>query len=198
MPSRPVWVTAALLLAGALGVHELRYLLAFGGAAESALADHGHGYLTVLTPLLGTLAALGLAVGLVRAAAAPSVRSATFVRVRRLWPAASAALLAIYVSQELLEGLLAPGHPSGWAGVVGSGGWLAVPLALAFGGVVALGLRVVRAARAAQPLRLAVARLVPPPPTPRVVTAAPAVAGWRSGRLLADHLAGRAPPASSA
>src|SRR5215216_41129 len=129
MRSRPVLVTTALLLAGALGVHELRYLLAFGGGAQSALAAHGHGYLALLAPSLSLLTALGLAVGLVRAAAAPSARSSAFVRVCRLWPAASVALLAIYVSQELLEGLLAPGHPTGWAGVFGSGGWLAVPLA---------------------------------------------------------------------
>jgi len=192
MRSRPVLVTTALLLAGALGVHELRYLLAFGGEARSALADHGHGYLTLLTPSLGLLTALGLAVELVRAAAAPSARSSAFVRVRRLWPAASVALLAIYVGQELLEGLLAPGHPTGWAGLFGSGGSLAVPLACAFGVVVALGIRVARAVRAARPLRIAAVRLaLPVAPVP---AGAPAAAPRRSGRLLADHLAGRAPP----
>src|SRR5215210_1139954 len=154
MRSRPVLITAALLLAGALGVHELRYLLAFGGGAESALAHHGHGYLMLLMPVLAMASAFGLAVGLVRAAAAPAVGSATLVRVRRIWPAASAALLAIYVSQELLEGLLAPGHPTGWSGVFGSGGWVAIPLACAFGFVVALGIRVAHAVRAAPPLRI--------------------------------------------
>jgi len=195
MRSRPVVVTAAFLLAGALGVHELRYLLAFGGEARSALAHHGHGYLTLLTPLLGMLTALGLAVGLVRAAAAPSVGSGALVRVRRLWPAASAALLAIYVSQELLEGLLSPGHPTGWAGVFGSGGWVAVPLACAFGVVVALGVRVARAVQAVRPLRITTVGLgLPLAP---VHAAAPAAVPRRSGRLLADHLAGRAPPVRS-
>lgn len=189
-------MTAALLLAGALGVHELRYLLTFGDEAEAALAHHGHGYLTLVTPLLGTLTALGLAAGLVRAAAAPAVRSGPWVRIRRLWPAAGAALLAIYVSQELLEGLVAPGHPTGWAGVFGSGGWVAVPLAFAFGVVVTLGLKVARAAQAAQPLHLAAVRLALP-------TAAigsrplPADEHRQSGGLLAEHLAGRAPPVLS-
>jgi hypothetical protein len=192
MRSRSVLITAALLLAGALGVHELRYLLAFGGGAESALAHDGHGYLMLLMPLLATLSALGLAAGLVHAAAAPAVRSATLVRFGRLWPAASAALLAIYVGQELLEGLLAPGHPSGWAGAFGSGGWVAVPLAFAFGAVVALALRVARAVRAAPPLRIAAVRLELP--TAPAHAAAPPLAPRRSGRLLAEHLAGRAPP----
>ena len=59
--ARPVLMTAALLLAGALSVHELRYLVAFGDEAEDALAHHGHGFLTFLTPLLVTLAAIGMA-----------------------------------------------------------------------------------------------------------------------------------------
>ena len=109
MRNRPVMVTTALLLAGALGVHELRYPLAFGDEAGSALAHHGHGYVTLLPPLLGALIALGLAAALVRAAAAPAVRSPALVRVRRLWPAGSAALLAIYVGNELLEGVAAAG-----------------------------------------------------------------------------------------
>ncbi len=195
MRSRPVLITAALLLAGALGVHELRYLLAFGGGAESALAHHGHGYLMLLMPVLAMASAFGLAVGLVHAAAAPAVGSATFVRVRRLWPAASAALLAIYVSQELLEGLLTRGHPTGWAGVFGARGWFAVPLAFAFGAVVALGLRVTRAVRAAQPIRIAAVR--PGLPVAPVHAAVPTAAPRRSGRLLAEHLAGRAPPVLS-
>ena len=188
-------LTAALLLAGVLGVHELRYLLAFGGDAGSALAYHGHGYLMLLTPLLATLSALGLATGLVRAAAAPAARSATSVRVRRLWPAATAALLAIYVGQELLEGLLTSGHPTGWAGVFGSGGWTAVPLALALGAVAALGLRVAGAVRAARRLGIT-AVLLGVPTTP--VSAPPApMRPWRSGGVLAEHLAGRAPPIRS-
>lgn len=183
------------MLAGALGVHGLRYLLAFGDEADAALA-HGHGYLALLTPLLGTLIALGLAVGLIRVAAAASVHSGAFVRVRRLWPAASTALLAIYAGHELVEGLLAPGHPIGLAGVFGSGGWVAVPLAFGFGAVVALGLRVSRAVRSARPLRIAAVRLALPTAAIHL-TAPPVDAPRRSGGLLAEHLAGRAPPVAS-
>ena len=46
-------------------------------------------------------------------------------------------LLAIYASQEFLEGLFATGHPAGVAGVFGYGGWWAIPAALCVGLVLA-------------------------------------------------------------
>jgi uncharacterized membrane protein len=190
---RPVLTTAALLLAGALAVHELRYVAAFGSHAEAALARHGHGYLALLTPALATLTALGFAAGLVRAAATPAMRSET--RTRQLWPAASAALLGIYVSQELLEGVLLTGHPAGWAGVLGAGGWAAIPLAVGFGLVVALVLRAVAAVSRGLSLRAVTERLLPAPDLVEA-PAAPVVARPR-GRLMAEHLAGRARPAPS-
>lgn len=60
--------------------------------------------------------------------------------------AIAASLLAIYAGQELLEGLLATGHPAGLIGVFGSGGWWSVPVALVLGTVVALLLRSAEAA----------------------------------------------------
>ena len=54
-----------------------------------------------------------------------------------VWVLAAAALLALYVAQELLEELFATGHPSGVAGVFGHGGWWAIPLSLFFSAVVA-------------------------------------------------------------
>jgi hypothetical protein len=45
-----------------------------------------------------------------------------------LWLACSACLLAIYVSQEALEGLFATGHPTGLAGIFGYGGSWALPV----------------------------------------------------------------------
>src|SRR5215217_9541557 len=115
MRGRPVLVMMALLLGGALGTHELRYGLASGGAR---LANHGHGYLLVLTPLCGWLCALAMAFGLVHAAtSARSTRATRLSRLRRVWPAASAAVLAIYASQELLEGVFAAGRPGAWRGV---------------------------------------------------------------------------------
>jgi len=47
----------ALLPLSALGVHQLRYELAFGGDAGHELAAEGHAYLTSLTPLLVLAAA---------------------------------------------------------------------------------------------------------------------------------------------
>jgi hypothetical protein len=193
MRSRPVLTTAALLLAGALAVHELRYVVAFGGHADAALARHGHGYLVLLTPVLAALTALALGAGLVRAAARPTPRSQA--RTRRLWPAASAALLGIYVSQELLEGMLVTGHPAGWTGVLGDGGWAAIPLAAAFGLVVALAVRAVRAVSSALSLRFVSERLLTAPEL--VQAAAPPLVARHPGPLLAEHLAGRAPPLRS-
>lgn len=193
MRARPVLTTAALLLAGALAVHELRYLAAFGTHAEATLARHGHGYLALLTPALATFMALALAAGLVRAAATPARRPEA--RIARLWPAASAALLGIYVSQELFEGMLVTGHPAGWAGVFGAGGWAAIPLAVVLGLVVALALRAVRAVGSALSLPAVSARLLPAPDL--LIAAAPPAIARRPGRLLAEHLAGRAPPSSS-
>jgi hypothetical protein len=54
-----------------------------------------------------------------------------------LWIVCAGCLIAIYVVQELLEGLLATGHPLGFAGVFGYGGWWAVPAALCVGLVLA-------------------------------------------------------------
>jgi len=104
------------------------------------------------------------------------------------------ALFALYAVQESLEGLLESGHPVGLAGVLGHGGWVAVPLALLLGLVVALLLRgraaivghvAGRAARGAsrRPARslLRLPRISPAPLEP-----------------LAGHLAGRGPPTSFA
>ena len=49
-----------LLPAAALGVHELRYRLAYGADAPQALAAQGHGYLDSLAPWLVLLLALAL------------------------------------------------------------------------------------------------------------------------------------------
>ena len=123
----------ALLGAGALGLHELRYLIGYGGDAGRALAEQGHGYLDAVTAVvaLTLVAALAaLVAALVRGAGAAK-RPPRRWRVR--WLACSGALLAVFTLQELVEGALSPGHPAGLVGVAGSGGWIAVPLALAIG-----------------------------------------------------------------
>ena len=49
-----------------------------------------------------------------------------------LWLICAACLVAIYVTQEFLEGLFATGHPR-WVGIFGYGGWWSIPAALAVG-----------------------------------------------------------------
>jgi hypothetical protein len=131
---------AAAVPAAALAVHQLRFLLAFGAGASAQLARQGHSYLHSLVPWIlllvgiavgGFLRALGRALGGQR-----SVPRFT-LSLAALWAVCAACLLAIYVSQELLEGLLATGHPAGLTGIFGYGGWWSVPAAACVGLVLA-------------------------------------------------------------
>lgn len=187
----PVLRAASLLLLGALGVHEGRYRLAYGTESVEVLTGHGHGYLVVLAPIISVAVGLVFARALVSVARVTDAASRRRVRVRRLWPAATCALLSIYVGQELLEGVLAAGHP-GWSEVFGAGGWLAVPLSVLFGGFVTLGLRVVERL---EELRIGGVRAPRPcsPPACLSIPGATACAVIAVG-VLACHLAGRAPP----
>lgn len=131
---------AALLGAGALAVHELRYAIAYRGHAYEALAQQGHGYLAMITPLVVGVAALALtAFG--RSLAAEPIGSTRAGPGGRVWAGAAAALMIMHFGQEWTEGLLARGHPAGLAGTFGPGGLAAVGLCVAFGGLVALALR---------------------------------------------------------
>ena len=130
--------SAALLALAALAVHEARYLLAYGAHAGRVEAASGHAYLQVAAPLLA--AAAGAAI--VGSVLAPALMR----RLPRLAdPAAgteraagyAVALLAIFVCQELIEGIVA-GHGDILGGVAGPGGWLALPLAIAFGALIEL------------------------------------------------------------
>ncbi|HEX2468591.1 MAG TPA: hypothetical protein VHJ54_10320 [Solirubrobacterales bacterium] len=131
--------SAGLLVLGALALHQLRYLLAYGGHAEAELERQGHAYLELLAPLL------------VAGAIALLITSAIVPALTRLAPVLThgisgteraagyaAALLAVYFVQELTEGFLAAGHPSGVIGVLGAGGCLALPLAMALGAAAAI------------------------------------------------------------
>jgi hypothetical protein len=166
--------TLALLPLAAVGVHQLRYKLAFGGDAGHELAAEGHAYLTSLTPLLALAAALAAAELIARFARAwrGDEGSGREPPLTVLCLAVASALVLIYAGQELLEGFLATGHPGGLAGVFGGGGWWALPLALAFGFGVAVLLRGAAAAvaliartRAAAPPRPASPRRWPAPRT---------------------------------
>jgi hypothetical protein len=182
---------AGLLAGGAFALHQLRYLLGYGDHSHGALAGQGHAYMTLLAPLVAVALIVSVAdfwARLVdararrRAAAAPGLLP--------LWGAASACLVAAYGVQETLEGALVPGHPAGLAGVLGHGGWAALPLAAAIALVIAL---VVRGAQrtielAAEP-PLSVAR-------PRALVSLGSALVRRSagGRPVARRPAARAPP----
>jgi hypothetical protein len=102
--------------------------------------------------------------------------------------------LAIYGAQELLEGLLAAGHPAGVEGVFGHGGWAAAPLA---GLVAAVLVALLRGVDAAEPVQLlrAIGRLRQRGlPLDQRVPAAPVLP---AAAALARYLAGRAPPLSA-
>jgi hypothetical protein len=121
---------AALVPAAAFAVHQLRYLLAFGGDSGAVLARDGHAYLHSLVPwavgLIG-VAAGGFLWSLGRAAAGHTSARRYAISLTGLWAICAACLLAMYVTQEFLEGLFTAGHPGGVAGVFGYGGWWAFP-----------------------------------------------------------------------
>ncbi len=185
---------AALMPAAVLGVHQLRYVLAYGDGAHAQLAAQGHQYLFAATPWLVLLASLSLGASLGslarRWARGGGGRTPAGLRV---WLLASLALFALYSGQELLEGALAAGHAAGIAGVVGDGGWWALPAALAIGGVLALALRSAEAVVAAVSARVLL-QLRARPARPFVQRPAPAPAR-RLAAPLACAAAGRAPPA---
>lgn len=186
---------AALLAAGALAAHQLRYLVGYGDQAGDALQRQGHAYLSIASMLVGVGLAfagwrfLRALAGVRRGEHAPPGRR-SFLRVQL---AATVALIVIYVVQESLEALLSDGHPAGLAGVFGNGGWSVALLALAIGALIALLLRGAELAlqatarRALRPLRRLRAAARRPP---SVLLPFPT-------EVLARHLAGRAPPADS-
>jgi hypothetical protein len=184
-----------LIPAASLVVHQLRYTLAYGARANAELTAQGHSYLYSLTPWFVFALGIGLALFLRRAALALRTGDAgVFSRRSSLavWSLAWVGLVAIYALQELLEELFASGHPGGFAGVFGHGGFWAVPVAAAVAGVVTLCLRVARAVlRVAAETRL---RLSPRSLSVGVLAGHSLIAP----APLARAYAGRAPPFASA
>ena len=120
--------------AAALAVHQLRYWLAFGSHTGAQLQAQGHSYLHSVAPWIVLLLAISAGAflrALGRALGGHRSLSSYTVSFAGLWLACSACLVAIYVSQEFLEGLFATGHPSGLVGIFGYGGWWSIPAALA-------------------------------------------------------------------
>ena len=179
----------ALLAAGVLAVHEVRYRLIDASAGSDA-SSAGHGYLGALTAVVGVALVLALGRYLHLWVARRSDGTVTTVAPLVLWALASSGVLAGYVGQELVAGWLAAGHPVGLDGLLAQGGWVAIPLSLAAGCLIGLVLRA-----AAQVLRRradTTASL-----TARAVELrrfSTVDVAFVCGRGIARHLAGRAPP----
>jgi hypothetical protein len=173
---------AALIGAGSYAVHQLRYAL----TPASGAPVEAHAYLAPVGTVVVGLLLFALAAGLARIAGgcvdeAPDVR--------RLWAGTSASLMAVYFVQESIERLIAHGESP-----FSDGGWIALPLALAVGLVIALVTRgaaaaseVAAAARRAPAIALGESAL----DTLLAVGPAPAV------RVVARHQAARGPPLAS-
>lgn len=181
-----------LLPAAAIAVHQLRYWLAYGPRASAQLAAQGHSYLHSLVPW--AMFALAAAGGLFLrrlATAARTGRPGGGVGRRSvvgLWLLSWAGLVAVYATQEALETLMATGHPGGWAGVFGHGGWWAVPAAAVVAAAVValllLGRALLRHAATSARGRV----------RPCLRIAAPTGVASALARPLGRAAAGRAPP----
>jgi hypothetical protein len=155
-----------------------------------------HAYLHTVTPLVLALlvvAAAEFGLLLVHASAYPR-EAGPGPSLCQLWVSASAALVAVYATQETLEGYLGGDLTAGLARVFGAGGWIVIVLALAIGGLIAILLRGSAAALervASRQRRVAPAdgsfRLLPPLPC-RGATL----------NVVARFLAGRGPPPNPA
>lgn len=180
---------AVLTLVGAIATHHGRYVFA------TAEHDHelagAHAYLTWLAPVSAVLLFFAIVQLAAHLACPPRRADPELPRGRTLWLAASVTLLAAFGVQEGLETIVAEGHLPAVAEILGAGGWTAIPIALAAGGLIALALRgaatIVRWALTRD--RRQVRATAQPHPAPRP----PVLAAPRS--VLARRLAGRGPPA---
>jgi hypothetical protein len=185
------WVLrlVALLAAGTFGVHQGRYALGYREEASRALAAQGHAYLIALGPLAAVAVMVALA-ALIRRVARGGGGATPAPRVGHLWASVTLALVAAYAAQESIEGALAAHHPAGAAGILGHGGWVVLPLALAAGLAIALAMRGASAAadlgRPRRPWR------APTQPPPRTLAMPHRTVAPRAGAPLAH--AARGPP----
>ena len=179
---------AALMPAGAFAVHQLRYWLAYGSHAAAQLQNQGHSYLHSVVPWIVLLLGVGLGAFLLALGRAFGGRRSLpryTLSFAALWLLCSTALVAIYASQEFLEGVFATGHPGGVVGVFGYGGWWSIPAAVAVGLVLAAAfqgarrvLRAVAERRARRPVASRSAVPARARQMPLLAAPAPLAAGW--------------------
>jgi hypothetical protein len=183
-----------LFALAAFGLHQLRYMVGYGGEAGESLAAHGHAYLDVTLLFLTALALSIVPASLILAASSrKSASGALLNSATARCTTYSMLLLATFVVQELAEGLLAPGHPEGLEGLVAHGGWIVAPLAALLGTALGLledGFAVVERRLAGGSFLLgarpAPAKVVRPSPRPAAVP--------RAALALGFGLARRPPP----
>ena len=129
--------TAGVFILGAFGLHQLTYLIAGGADAGHLLSSEGHGYLLALAPALIAGAVGAVLAALVISAFAPNGGQRD--RLVRSTEARGAflalAFLAVFATQELIEGALVASHPHGLAALAQT--WMALPLALPIGAIAA-------------------------------------------------------------
>lgn len=130
----------ALMPAAAFAVHQLRYWLAYGSQAGYELERQGHSYLHSVVPWIVLLIAVAVGAflrALGRAFGGQRSLPRYTLSFAALWLVCAASLVAIYMTQEFLEGLFLTGHPGGLVGIFGYGGWWSIPAAVAVGLVLA-------------------------------------------------------------
>jgi hypothetical protein len=181
----------ALLSVGAVVLHQLRFAFGYGQSAREALALQGHSYIpftVALTAVVFAAALLWFVTSLVLARSGRPI-DASGPPFGRLWGCATAALLAVYILQEAFEGQFSAGHPAGLVGIFGHGGWIAFPLALALGALIALLLEGAR-----RVIVLVSSRLRAPVPRLRSARWRRLPSGFPQLDVLAHSIAARGPP----
>src|SRR4051812_13212949 len=116
--SRPPAFAAAAAVLAALAVHQARY----GLVPESAAESH-HGYLAYAPALFGLALAATLGVAFARLVAGADSTAPWRAGLAVRWLGATALLVGVHETQELLEGHVAE--------LAGHGAWLVLPLAAA-------------------------------------------------------------------
>jgi hypothetical protein len=180
------------LFAGAIALHQLRYLIGPGADAQHTVG-HAHAYLPLATAFVALLVGASMVhfastLAIARSGELPPPKPTRFVSA---WPRVTLGLLAIFVTQESFEGALVAGHSSGLHGLFGHGGWIVLLLAPLLGALVALFLRGAQSVLAAVARRAALRRARP---VARSRWTRLPEAGFSSPSVLASHLAGRSPP----
>jgi hypothetical protein len=128
----------ALFALAAFGLHQLRYVLA-GAGGSAAAVEQSHEYLGVALPVIASIAVAVVASALTAAAIKHLHQPARGpVRVPLLSLAYAVALVALFAVQELGEAVLSAERAGGVEAIAGHGGWVVLPLAAAFGVLLAL------------------------------------------------------------